>query len=301
MRSRPAPAASRLTDDDYRPQINPVLWADIRPFVIDTVNAVEQTVPYERTVLLTAVAHHVAWVRLRTGPVHDFSHVYSRSMVGASVSDMRPATPSTKGRRRSILLRVGEAVGAIPASATLPQLTASTSTTPYSLADQARLRTWAELQGSASIRASLRALLALGFGAGLLTRELCEVRAADVAGGGEVVRVLGDRARAVPVDSRWRRELDLLAREAASSSDSLFRPGVGYTRNTVVDIVRRAQGSTVVTTQRMRASWVVDRLTEGLPMQQLVAAAGVKSLDAFVRYEQYLPAPVAPLFEVRVD
>ncbi|MEW2014077.1 MULTISPECIES: hypothetical protein [Microbacterium] len=290
-----------MADDEYRPQINPVLWADIRPFVIATVNAVEPALPYERMILLTAVAHHVAWVRLRTGPVLDFSHVYSRSMVGASVGDMRPATPSTKGRRRSILLRVGEAVGAIPTSATLPHLSASTATTPYSLAERARLRTWVELQGSASIRASLRALLAIGFGAGLLTRELCEVRAVDVACGARAIRVLGDRARTVPVDADWRRELDLLAREAASMSDTLFRPGVGYTRNTVVDIVRRAQGSTVVTTQRMRASWIVDRLTEGLPMQQIVAAAGVKSLDAFVRYEQYLPAPVSPPFEVRGD
>ncbi|MER7797483.1 hypothetical protein [Microbacterium sp. NPDC096154] len=289
--------ASGADSADYVPRLDPAVWADIESFVVASVDAVEPLVAYSRETLLTALAHHVGWVRMHLGPTLDASHVYSRIMIGASVAAMKPATASTMGRRRSILLRVSEALGIVDRPSTLPQLAASSGTTPYSEVERARLRTWAHLQGKAETRASLRALLALGFGAGLLTRELCEVRACDVAVEGCAVRVLGERARIVPVAAVWRKELAELAAGAPDAEDSLFRRGVAYTKNTVVDLVRRAQGGSTVTTQRMRASWIVDRLVEGTPMQELVTAAGVRSLDAFVRYEQYLPRPAEIRFE----
>jgi len=274
---------------DYEPRMDSETWAQIRTFVVTCVDAVVDVVPYSRQTLLTALAHHVAWVWLQAGSGLDPAQVFTRRMVGASVAAMKPATASTMGRRRSILLRVGEVVGAIQKQPELPRLTSSTSTTPYTTLEITRLRAWASLQGAAGTRESLRALLALGFGAGLLTRELCEVRSIDVGRDGRAVRVLGDRERIVPVVDPWRAELADLAAATTDRARTLFRPGIRYTRNTVVDIVRRSQGSTTVTTQRMRATWIVDRLMEGMPMHELIYASGVRSLDAFTRYEAYLP------------
>lgn len=285
-----------VPDATYRPTIDPRRWAPIEAFVTEIVDEAAPALPYSRASLLTAVAHHVAWVRAQSGPLSGTQAVFSREMIGASVADMAPATPSTKGRRRSILLRVGEALGAVDRASELPPLSASSSTTPYTRQERAGLRTWVELQGKSAMKTSLRALLALGFGAGLLTRELSDVTAADVGQGGNLVRINGPRARLVPVAAEWQEELASLASTAVASVDTLFRPGVPYSKNTVVDIVRRADGATVVTTQRMRASWIVDRLVEGMPMHELIASAGVRSLDAFVRYEKYLVPPVSPVF-----
>lgn len=69
-----------------------------------------------------------------------------------------------------------------------------------------------------------------------------------------------------------------------------MRDKCNETKNTITVFVARSLGQTLKpSTQRMRSTWLLAHLSEGMPMQDLLASAGLKSMDALVRYERFLP------------
>jgi hypothetical protein len=214
-------------------------------------------------------------------------------VIGAAVAMMPTDKSSSMGRRRSLLLRVGEVLGVLPVMVSLPPLAAASPEMPYSPSQVQQLRSWARSQ-RAHMRGSAQALLVLGLGAGLPTRDLARVRAVDVVDGGAVIRVSGSRARDVPIAGEWVDDAAEVAKSVPDSSASLFRPGAAWQKNLVTVFVARTIGDGIrPSTRRMRATWLVERLTEGMPMQELLSAAGLVSMRGLVRYEQFLPSPQA--------
>lgn len=278
--------------EGYTPDLPSEGWAHVRRFVLDIVDATSSDLSYPLPSLINAVAHHVDWCVNVGGLKMAREELFRREVIGAAVAMMPTRSPSTRGRRRSLLLRVGEALGVIPVPVELTPLAAATPTTPYTTNEVAQLETWARLQRNAETARSARVLIALGVGAGLPTRELGGVRAVDILDDGTRVRVVGAAARIVPVADDWADELNELSTLAPEGSTLLFHPGVARSKNFVTIFVSRCIGAGIrPTTQRMRSTWLVNRLAEGTPMQDLLYAAGLKSMDALTRYQRFLPSP----------
>lgn len=279
--------------EDYEPLLPTIAWDRIADFVREVVDEVADRIPYTSAAVLNAVAYHVDWCVNLAGFALDRDDIFCREVIGAAVAAMPTTHSSSKGRRRSILFRVGETLGTIPIPPPLPTLAAAAATAPYYASEIDQIRLWAMTQDSRD-ESSARALIALGLGAGLPTRDIGRVRAVDILDGGALVRIAGPDARLVPVSDRWGDELADLAAQAEIPTAPLFRPGVAWSKNVVtVFVARSLQTGMRPSTQRMRATWLVQRLLVGTPMQDLLSAAGLASMDALVRYEKFLP-PAAP-------
>jgi hypothetical protein len=284
--------STRKADDGaYVPELPGDDWQRIEGFVRGVVAAVEPDLPYPTAAVLNAVAHHVDWCVSIAGLPLNRDALFRRDIIGAAVAVMPTSKTSTQGRRRSLLFRVGEALGAIPVAPPLPPLAAASPSAPYTSPEIDDLWCWALGQREAH-DLSARALVSLGLGAGLPTRDICSVRAVDVLDGGEAVRVAGPIPRIIPVSDEWGTELALLACSVKDTGAPLFRPNVAWSKNIVTLFVTRSLNSGLQpSTQRMRATWLVHHLAAGTPMQDLLSAAGLASMDALVRYQQFLPPP----------
>ncbi|TDL45284.1 hypothetical protein [Microbacterium oleivorans] len=279
--------------DSYDPRLPLVAWDRISDFVRQVTTEITGQVPYTDSAVLNAVAYHVDWCVNLAGFTLDRDDIFCREVIGAAVAAMPTAHSSSKGRRRSILFRVGETLGAIPVPPPLPPLAAAAATAPYSASEVDQLRLWAATQGSRD-EPSARALVALGLGAGLATRDIGRVSANNITDHGALVQITGPEARFVPVSDPWGDELADLAAQAEIPNAPLFRPGVAWSKNVItVFVARSARTGMRPSTQRMRATWLVQHLMVGTPMQDLLSAAGLTSMDALVRYEKFLP-PAAP-------
>lgn len=276
--------------EEYTPDLPTEDWLRVRPVVVEIIREVADHLPYPLAAVTNAVAHHVDWCANVAGFPMAKESLFRRDVIAYAVDLMPTSSPSTRGRLRAILLRTGEQLGTMEALPPLTPLSASLPSAPYTPDEIEDLCGWAEFQSSAARQASARALIALGLGAGLPTRDLCSIRALDVGQGGEHVHVGGRNPRTVPVSPTWAPALDHVAQHASDSSATLFRPGTRWHPNIVTVFVERSSGlSTRPTTQRMRVTWIVGQLTRGTPMHLLLHAAGVKSMDALVRYEKFLP------------
>lgn len=276
----------------YAPQLDNETWNQIRGFVTDTVEKASPAVSYPKHVLFHTITHHVAWAHRVAGYPLEVETMFRRDVIGVSVAMIPTRSPSTMGRHRSILLRVGEAVGVIEVPAPLPYLSPADATEPYSEADISELQSWAYLQGDDGYLHSAQALLTLGLGAGLPTRDLCMVRATDVDPVAGIVTIRGGKfPRSIRVEERWRNDLaEVIVSCAESPTLALFRPGVAFHKNIVLTFLQRSTGTELKpSTQRMRSTWLVNRLNHGYPMGELLHEAGLTSMRALVRYQQFVP------------
>lgn len=278
---------------EYRPTLPADEWASIRLFVLAVVTDVASSVAYAVDALLHVVTYHVHWSHHIAGLELERDVLFRRDVIGHSVATMPTSSPSTMGRTRSMLLRVGEALGVIEVPAPLPPLAAANASAPYSGVEIERLRSWAYLQGDADYGHSAQALLSLGFGAGLPTRDLARVRVRDIAEDCTTVKVEGgDFPRIVRVQSEWTADLAESVERVSDPGLTLFRPGVVFHKNTVLTFLHRSmRGDGVPSTQRMRVTWLVMKLISGTPMHVLLYEAGLKSMDALVRYQRFFPSP----------
>lgn len=278
---------------EYVPDLPADDWLAIRDFVVGAARDAIPQVPYPETAVMNAIAHHVDWCVNVAGYTLSRETVFRRDVIGAAATIMPTTHSSTRGRRRSLMLRVGEVLGIIPLATPMVPLAAASPSTPYTPPEVYEVVRWAQNQREER-RASSRALVALGLGAGSPSREICTARSGDVTADGIAVMLTG---RAVPVQGEWQDELAQLAASAPRPETPLFRPGVAWHKNMVTNFVATSiPDGLPPTVQRMRATWLVEHLAAGTPMQDLLAAAGLKSMDALVRYEAFLPppSPIAP-------
>lgn len=272
----------------YVPDLPSDDWLAIRDFVVLAACEAIPHLTYSEAAVVNAIAHHVDWCVNVAGYTLTRETVFRRDVIGAAASVMPTTHSSSRGRRRSLLLRVGEALGVIPRAKPLSPLAASSPSSPYTTPEAYEVARWA-LSQRADRQLSARALVTLGLGAGLPSREICAARAVDIVYSGAAVRV-GDRL--TPVLDEWQEELTDLATLASTAETPLFRPGVAWHKNMVTNFVATSLPDGMPpTVQRMRSTWLVEHLTVGTPMQDLLAAAGLRSMDALVRYERFLPPP----------
>ena len=148
---------------------------------------------------------------------------------------------------------------------------------PYSLTEIDGFLALADAQPTAERRMRAAGLVCLGAGAGLIRSDLRDVRGSDVAcrSGGVVVRVRGNRPRAVPVLGRY--HVPLLA-AARFAEDALICGGTDPGRRNITNpLIKALDGGTGLPrldTSRLRATWLRD-CAELLGLATFMHAAGI--------------------------
>lgn len=255
-------------------------------FAAAVVDEVGKGMQYSQTDLLSAVQQHARWAQASGLPL-DRAYLFRRDVIAVAVQQLPMRSEASLGRRRAVLMRVAEELGV--AERSLPSLWGSEPSAPYGFEELAGLRLWASTQ-RADRRNDASTLLALGLGAGLTAAEICVATGADVSEDGKRILVSGARGRVVTVRLEWRDTSIRLRRDVGDGV--LFLPSVRPYSNKISDFVRKTFGDQPrPKPQRMRATWLLQRMTDGIPIQNLLYEAGVKSLDALARFERYLPPP----------
>jgi integrase len=161
-----------------------------------------------------------------------------------------------------------------PADAPLPR---ERSKQPYRPAEISGYLALADAQPTTDRRMRAAALVCLGAGAGLIRSDLREVRGTDVAcrSGGVLVQVRGDRARVVPLLSRYQPRLLAAARSAGGG---LICGGTDPGRRNITNPLIRALdgggGLPRLDTSRLRATWLAEA-AELLGLATFMHAAGI--------------------------
>jgi integrase len=148
---------------------------------------------------------------------------------------------------------------------------------PYSRAEIAGYLSLAGAQPTPARRMRAAGLICLGAGAGLIRRDLRDVRGTDVAcrSGGVIVQVRGPRARAVPVLAGYQ---DRLLAAAAFAGTALVCGGQDPARRNITTPLTAALdgggGLPRLDCSRLRATWLAD-CAEALGLATFMAAAGI--------------------------
>ena len=163
--------------------------------------------------------------------------------------------------------------------------------TPYTQAELEFLRADAVQQPSAVRRRGARALLALGLGAGLDGRWTARI-GPDAVRRGEgfvAISVPAPAARLVVVRSCWEDEiLDL----AATAGSGVLLGRRSESRNRVGDIAKRLRcplGHPRISSARLRSTWLVDLLADGVPLPVICAAAGLSGITTLSDLLPHVP------------
>lgn len=262
-------------------------------FASDIVDEVACWVPYSRSELIHAATRLSHWSALQ-GRALDRGSVFTDANINAFVEVALADSPdSTRGNRRAQLRRIREVLDG--ESSRRIALKASDPLAPYSARDLANLRRWADRQAKPEFVSDAWAMLALGLGAGLSAGEIGDVQLSDVRvdGGGVQILVHSRRVRTVPVRREWEETLETAVKGKLTNEDAYLIRSKRKTnpRNLVSNIVDRGEApERGPQSQRMRTTWLVRHLTENVPVNVLVDAAGLQGLDGLTRYLRFLPA-----------
>ncbi|MEV5573430.1 hypothetical protein AB0L06_25590 [Spirillospora sp. NPDC052269] len=234
---------------------------------------------------------------------------------------------ATRGTYRSKLLRLREALlGGDCRTGPAARLSAAAAQRPYTPAEQAALWSAATGQPTDELRHGLITLLALGLGCGLDAREITLLHAADIrppaphtvnqhqeqngahmksahqdGRGSVVVGVRGRRARMVVCRRPWEHvltgRLTRLHATRSATGGHLFRPtATARGGNLITNFTARAHwqpGVPPLKTSRLRATWLVTLIDDGVPLDVIVAAAGLETLHSLTRLLPHA-RPTAP-------
>ena len=162
---------------------------------------------------------------------------------------------------------------------------------PYTPPEVAVLKADAAQQPSAVRRRGARALLALGLGAGLDGRWVARIGPEKVQRGEGFVSISvpDPMPRLVVVRAEWEREiLDL----AGTAGRGVLIGRKSDARNRVADMAKRLRcptGHPRLSAPRLRSTWLVGLLSEGLPPQMICTAAGLSGITTLSDLVPYLP------------
>ena len=276
----------------YTPTIDIDIWNATRDFVAASVLKCRHKTAYSSDDLMQATTRLVAWVHEQ--PELELSRrvVFAPVTIERFVAEgLAHYAPASRGNRRSMLLRMSEALlGDRARRVRLAPLPPSTASAPYSKEEVAELRAWARLSTGAR-RKTANVLVALGVGAGLSASEILGVCRRDIVADGSkaLATVCGSRPRVVLMERAW---AETLLRAVADLEPGDWVFGNGRTtagKNLVTNfIAKTASAGLAPNTQRMRATWIVGQLQAGVAAVPLMQAAGVASLEAITRYVQFV-------------
>jgi integrase len=286
-----------MTDDqkppyDYRPIYALPYWTVIGEFIDDAVADASSASGRAQRALYPATVAFVLWCWQSRGTPLERARIFRWASVEEFIHlGMKQYTRGSKATHRASLSLMVEALNPAehaPARRAIPR---SEPTKPYTPPEIAALHSWATSQGTSRRRRDAIALLALGLGAGLATRELLGVRVADVDTRNDHLYVIvrESRPRVVPFLPEWQRPLWRIIGDL-KPADWIFRPGrTGVNPGQITDFLQRARTDLDVRPSRMRTTWLVGHLTAGTPPRVLLRISGLTNLAALDKITKFVP------------
>ena len=288
-------------DNALRPPYVPILalpyWPIIGEFVEAAVCDSAGMSERDERDLFAAATPMVLWCWKARGTPLERTRIFRHSMIEQFIHLGMPGTrPGSQATLRSALWRMAEVLNPADAHGDHRPIPRATPTPPYTEAEVATLYSWANTQGTPRRRIDALALVTLGLGAGLATRELLEIRTGDVGiqanpdgcDEGSIV-VWRDRPRVVPVQTDWVRTLQLVL--ATRGEDVfVFCPGRdSVTDGQVTNFLARSRTALDVRPARMRTTWLVHHLAAGMAAHELLRISGLQNYAALDKLVPFLP------------
>jgi hypothetical protein len=284
---------ARLTIARFDPrQLPPDVWVAVAPLAREAAAKAEPRNKREAVELMSQTAQLLAWCHGQ-GIELDPNVVFLPDTIDRYIArGCADKASGTQSNYRRILRRVAAAVLGPDVYPPRPMpFQQSGPLTPYSRDEEAALVGWSRGLPTERMRDGVVALLGLGLGTGLEARDIERARASWIEHSthGLTVNVEGDRGRRVPVVRRW----EWAVRDALATSNGglLFRAGRAKSKRVSVFTENLPRSDAPkLSSQRLRATWIVRHLEARVPVNVLAVAAGVNSEELF-RYAPRM-APV---------
>jgi integrase len=277
---------------DYRPINALPYWDTIGTFIIDAVADAASVSACPVRSLYPAVVPFVMWCWQSRGTPLERRRIFRRATVEEFIHlGMSTYARGSRATHRSTLTLVVDALNPTDAVRDRRPIPRSEPTKPYTQQEVAALHSWATSQGTARRRQDAIALLALGLGAGLATREILGVRVSDIDTHNEHLSVIvwESRPRVVPLLPGWERPVRRILGDL-NPQDWIFRPGRrGVNPGQITDFLLRARTELDVRPSRMRTTWLLEHLTSGTPPHELLEISGLKNLAALDKVINFAP------------
>lgn len=277
-----------MTQTPYLPILALPYWHIIGAFVDAAVtDCIPHTDRSDRD-LYSAAVPMVLWCWRSRGTPLERPRIFRKSMIEQFIHlGMPGAARGSQATLRSTLWRMAEILNPGHADANHRPIARSMPTPAYSQEEVAELFSWANTQTTPARSRNALALLCLGLGAGLATRELLDVRTSDISlddsdgrPSRATVVVWRDRPRVVPIHRDWIRTLRTVI-DGSPTDGWVFRPGRTSTSpGQVTDFLTRSRTLLDVRPARMRTTWLIRHLSEDMPAADLLRISGLKHYAA---------------------
>lgn len=242
--------------------------------------------------LYPAVVPFVLWCWQTRGTPLEVSRIFRWQVLEEFIHrGMTGYLSGSRATHRSTLTLVVEVLNPADVRQHHRPIPRSKPTEPYTVAEVAALYSWATSQGTARRRKDALALLTLGLGAGLATREILGVKGADIESSANrlLVMVWEGRPRVVPILDAWQPMMRRVLNDADPES-WLFRPGrASATSGQITDFLLRARTVLDVRPARMRTTWLLEHLATGTSPAELLRISGLRNLAALDKIVQFAP------------
>lgn len=270
----------------YKPRVSAVQWGAVREFTLATAVSLRPDTfdSVRRTMSMSARFH--AWLWATSGIELTVDRVYTQNNIDLYLQNQ--LGNRSKDHRWGVarqLVANGRALTDAPLKGLPgPDLHLRAPFTPKQIAT---MHSWANSLTTLKKRQNAWGLLGLAGGAGLRAEEIVNITVGDIdADNGRVfVNVPGSRARRVPVRHAWARVL-LRSIEQRSTADLVFRgPHIEEYRPRIIQSFLTDHPARVrPTPSRLRASWLVHHLDNGVPVQVLKEIGGFTTYHTLFRY-----------------
>ncbi|TFC28294.1 hypothetical protein E3O53_12485 [Cryobacterium sp. TMT2-18-3] len=271
----------------FRPYVSPVQWEAVREFTIE--NAVRmQPRTFDATRrLMSMSARFAAWVWTTTGTQLTVDRVYTQNNVSRYLHACLPK--HSESHRWGFVRQVGTIADSL-AGTDIARLPAPhfVGRRPFTVSDAATMHSWAASLTTDLKRRNAWALLGLAGGAGLRAHEIIDVRIGDieVVDGRVFVNIPGKRSRRVPVMHLWNRTLLRSIQDRPNPDDYVFQGyrWDEYRPRVIQSFLSEHPARVRATVSRLRSSWIVTQIDNGLPLPALMGIAGFASAQSLDKH-----------------
>jgi hypothetical protein len=266
--------------DTYHPTLPTDTWALMRDFVCGTVRFRFTGGRNHRDVerALHALTGFADWVLLTDIADLDAS-VLSADVIDAYTAHRYAEVEPHIAERERKLLRTLAGLQNGPEDR--PSTTTAPPSQPYDRDEQDAIRWWTQWQATDRRRSTCLAIAALGLGCGLTAQEMVHTRARHIVTLSDGMMGVRTEGREVPVTAEWNGELAAL--KALPANSHVIAPNAGARNPQMLQDVLRSSGQPRPVPQRMRATWLLNHVDGGTPLNTLIDAAGLTSPDVLRR------------------
>lgn len=289
-----ASAIARVIEN-FTPKMSRELWRHVGDFTRQAVTDFAPVHGREAQLIMSAVARLVAWSVEHGALELDRAGIFNGYNIEQYISDSdNPLSSYGAENARRQLMRVSESLGTVELSRVRSRPNKRPAVmSPYTGPELARFRAMSATRSNTTRRHNWAVFVALTAGCGLSTNELLQVRRANVhdTGTGVSVHVAG---RIVTCTARFEDDLRTVVAsdiggEYLWTGDDLKRPNPPQGGSTVSYRMRKyARPEVAPIAGRMRATWIVNHLNNGIHLNVLTQALGVTSLRPLEGYLPYL-------------